>query len=565
MHTMKFSKLLTAYILCLLLTCIVYSQEKKIYWGSDVPIGWNGTWPEKFQTPAEKSDYTKTASNDEILEFISMLKWNSENIYVYNMFVSDLGRNCPVIVMANPRITSARQARGSGKTIIYLQGAIHPDESEGKDALLILMREILLGGKKYWLDKLIILCCPNFNVDGTESWAVKDRIPQLAGIRQNALGFDINRDAIKLETTNMQQAYRRVFNTWDPTIILDTHRMGRARHGYAIGYATSTVPAAHPGPRDYVTNKIFPSLRQMARENGGIEIFYHAGLDRNWPPKEFTHDRAIWSVEGKFMASGYGLRNRMSIIVETPGPEIYEKAIYSTYIFARELLEYTYQHGEQMRQICRQADEDVVSKIRTQGQTGQLKNYVDGKYESSGKIDIYAYEKLETRYLPGTSIRQTSYSSPNEAPVLCSEVDLVTTPVGTKQATVPRGYLIPADMDFIVEKLRIHYIEVNVLDKPIAASGEEFIIDKIVSVKKGGYDMTQLEGGFFSSARKEFPAGTFQVDLAQPLANMAFYCLEPEVCDGFVGWNLMNEYLYSLGVKEHSVVYPVYKYLRILE
>jgi hypothetical protein len=113
--------------------------------------------------------------------------------------------------------------------------------------------------------------------------------------------------------------------------------------------------------------------------------------------------------------------------------------------------------------------------------------------------------------------------------------------------------------------LRIHSIEVNVLDKPIAASGEEFIIDKILSVKKGGYDMTRLEGGFFSSARKEFPAGTFQVDLAQPLANMAFYCLEPEVGDGFVGWNLMNEYLYSLGVKEHSVVYPVYKYLRILE
>ena len=217
---MKYLELLTAYILCFLLTVIACSQEKKIYWANDVPTGWNGSWPANFQTPAEKSDYTETASNGEILEFISMLKWNSESIYVYNMFVSNLGRSCPVVVMANPRTTSARRAKASGKTIIYLQGAIHPDESEGKDALLILMREILLGGKKYWLDKLIILCCPNFNVDGTESWTVKDRIPQLAGIRQNAQGFDINRDAIKLETTNMQQAYHRVFNTWDPTIII---------------------------------------------------------------------------------------------------------------------------------------------------------------------------------------------------------------------------------------------------------------------------------------------------------------------------------------------------------
>ena len=33
--------------------------------------------------------------------------------------------------------------------------------------------------------------------------------------------------------------------------------------------------------------------------------------------------------------------------------------------------------------------------------------------------------------------------------------------------------------------------------------------------------------------KKEFPEGTFRVDLAQPLANMAFYCLEPQAADGF--------------------------------
>lgn len=562
---MKYSALVTASVLCLSLVCISNAQEK-IYWGNDVPEGWNGSWPEKLLTPTEKSDYTKTASNYEILEFTSLLKMNSENIYVFNMFVSDQGRSCPVVVMSNPLVTSARRAQSSDKTVVYLQGAIHPDESEGKDALLILMREILLGEKKYLLDKLIILCCPNYNVDGTETWTVKDRIPILAGVRENALGYDINRDAIKLETTNMQQAYRMVFNTWDPTIILDTHRMGRARHGYAIGYATSTVPAAHPEPRNYVTNNIFPALRRMARENGGIEIFYHAGLDRSWPPKEFTHDRAIWSVEGKFMASGYGLRNRMSIIVETPGPETYEKAMYSTYVFARELLEYTYENGEQMRDVCRRADEDVVNKVRTQAETGQLKNYITGRYESAGKVDMYAYERLETGYLPGTSIRRSGYSSSNVPPVLCKGIDLVVKPVGTKEATVPRGYLIPANMAFIVEKLRLHNIEVNVLEKPVTVSGEEFIIDKIVPVRRDRrYDMTTLEGGFSPSQRKEFPAGTFHIDMAQPMANMAFYCLEPEIGDGFVGWNLMNDYLYSLGAGDHSVTYPVYKYFKILE
>jgi dipeptidyl-peptidase-4 len=539
------------------------AQQRKIYWGSEVPAAWNGDWPEKFRTGAEKSGFTTTASHQEILDYMSLLQGNSEHVYVYNMFVSDLRRNCPVIVMANPRITSPQQAQASGKTVVYLQGGIHPGECEGKEALLMLMRDILVGKKKYLLDKLIILCCPNFNVDGAESWSLGDGFPRLAGIRENAQGYDVNRDAIKVQTVNMQGAYRNLFNTWDPVIIHDTHRMGGARHGYAIVYAASNVATAHPEPRGYVTNQIFPAVRQAARDNGGLEIFFHAGVDSGWPPKEFTHDNAIWSTEGKFMVSGYGLRNRMSILVETPGWESFEKKIYSQYVFARELLEYTFRHGEEMQLICRRAEEDVIDRIRTQAESGKLKNFVEGKYESYGKVEVYAYPAIPSQFIAGTSIRQNIIE--RLAPQLCPGVELITKPVGTKEATVPRGYLIPSDMGYIVEKLRIHNIRVNVLDKPVVVSGEEFVIDKLAPVSKGGYNMTELQGGFFRSERREFPAGTFQVDMAQPLANMAFYCLEPQVGDGFAGWNQLNEYLEALGVKKHSVVYPIFKYLRVLE
>jgi len=53
--------------------------------------------------------------------------------------------------------------------------------------------------------------------------------------------------------------------------------------------------------------------------------------------------------------------------------------------------------------------------------------------------------------------------------------------------------------------------------------------------------------------------------MAQPLANVAFYCLEPEVGDGLVGWNYFNGYLKSRGAQTRSVVFPVFKYLKILE
>ena len=77
--------------------------------------------------------------------------------------------------------------------------------------------------------------------------------------------------------------------------------------------------------------------------------------------------------------------------------------------------------------------------------------------------------------------------------------------------------------------------------------------------------MTKLEGGFCATERKEFAAGTYRVDMAQPLANLAFYSLEPQIGDGFVGWGLLDEYLKSIGVEQRSVVYPIFKGLKASE
>ena len=53
--------------------------------------------------------------------------------------------------------------------------------------------------------------------------------------------------------------------------------------------------------------------------------------------------------------------------------------------------------------------------------------------------------------------------------------------------------------------------------------------------------------------------------MAQPAANVAFYCLEPQAYDGFVGWGMLTDYLVSIGADKRSVVYPIYKYFKILE
>jgi hypothetical protein len=539
---------------------------QKIYWGDSVPKGWNGSWPAKFLTIPEKTKYERTASTTEILEFIDMLKWNSDKVFAINIFTTTLRRNCPAVVLAGPRITSPEEAVKSGKTVVYLQGNIHPYEPEAKEALLMLTREILFGKMKRLLDNLIIIVCPDFNVDGNDTLSLNDGTPHFVGNGNNAQNLNLNRDAIKLETIEVNGLYRTIFNRWDPILFYDGHMMGRVQHGYAIGYATCTVPAAHPGPRGYVFDKLFPAVREATRKDFGLEVFTHGDIDNKWPPTTWSHDAALWTNEAKFVANAYGLRNRMAILAETPGHESFERRIYAHYALIAEILEYTAAHGNEMQEICRAADREVVEAVKAKAESGELKNWVAGRYESWGKIDILAYQKRNvSELIPGTSVRAKIAPHMLEAPELVRGVENLTKPVGTAEATVPRGYLIPAELDYVAEKLRTHNVRVEVLTKPIKVTGEEFVIDKIGQVRGGGYAMIKLEGGFAKSPLKEFPAGTFRVDMAQPTANVAFYCLEPQAADGFVGWGVLDGYFKTAGSDKKSVVYPIYKYFKIIE
>ncbi len=533
---------------------------RKIYWADEVPPGWNGRWPVKFQTVPEKTGFTRTMSTLELHEFVNVLKWNSEHVHVFPVFTSALGKVAPAVVLANPRVTSPDQARASGKPVIYLQGNIHPPESEAAEALLMVMRDILFGKRKHLLDGQILVFVPIFNVDGTDSFTTQDGTPHITGLRVNSGGFDLNRDGVKLETMEVRSLYQNVLNRWDPTLFFDGHLMGRVKHGYANVYATSTVPAAHPGPRQYVFDTLFPAVREAVRRDFGLETFTHCLSDDNWPPTVWSHDRAIWSVEAKFLVSDYGLRNRMSILTETPGHPTFERRIYAQYAYILSLLEYTNTHGSEMRKVCLDADEDTVAKVKEQAESGKLRNWVEGKYESWGKVEILAYRSNDVAYIPGTSVRATAPGSATGPPERVPGVEHLTKPVGTKDAAVPRGYLIPANLADLAARLRSHNIRVQVLEGPMRAEGEAFVVDRLLKARRGGYEMTVLEGGFYGPSTREFPAGTFFVDMAQPMANAAFYYLEPQSMDGFVGWGLLDRYLKSLGVDEHPVVYPVFKY-----
>ena len=560
----------TALAVSVALLSVAVTPQQKIYWGDEVPAGWNGTWPADLQTVPERTNFTRTISSMDLLEFTTALKAKTDRMHVFTMFTSPLRKVAPALVFSSPRVTSAQQARTSGKPVIFLFGNIHPPESEAAEALLMVARELTLGKKKHLLDNQIVIIAPIFNVDGTDTFTVQDgslgsETPYIQGQRENSQGLDLNRDAVKLVTVEANGLYRAL-NDWDPVLLLDGHLMSRVSHGYANTYGTTTVPAAAPGPREYTHDTLFPAVRTLVRKEFGLEVFTHALPTANtWPPTGWSHDRAAWTVEAKFIINDYGLRNRLAIITETPGQPTFERRIYAQYAYIMALLDYTNSHAKEMQAVVKKADDETVAKVQADAESGRLRNWLDGEYRSRGKIDLLAYRTNVAEYRPGTSILGTKPGTASGQPETVPGVDDLTMPVGTRDAIVPRAYILPAALADIAAKLRAHNIRVRTLEAPLVVEGESFKIDGMRKVRRSGYDMTTLDGTFTPQSGVKFPAGSFYVDMAQPMANATFYYLEPQARDGFVGWGVLDDALKAHGAEKGGAIYPIFKVRRELK
>ena len=113
------------------------------------------TWSDSLILTPERSQFQKTSTYKDVINFLEAIKKQSDNVFIFSMDKSLEGKDIPVAVLANPAIKTLEEAKASGKAVIYIQGNIHAGEVEGKEAVMMLMRDILLGDKKHLLDNII--------------------------------------------------------------------------------------------------------------------------------------------------------------------------------------------------------------------------------------------------------------------------------------------------------------------------------------------------------------------------------------------------------------------------
>ncbi len=522
----------------------------------------NTVWPADLITVPEKTNYQQTSTYTEVMDFIQAVQKQSGLIHLESMGKSKEGKDIPLVVLANPKISNPEEAEASDKPVIYIQGNIHAGEVEGKEVVQILMREILLGDKKYLLNNQIILFAPIYNTDSNDEMEQGRRpsqedSPVAVGIRANSQGWDLNRDGIKLEAFETRALMKNILLKWDPEMLVDLHTTNGTWHGYGLTYAPSYHYAGERRPYDFTWYELFPYVVKAAKEKYDVHLGpygYHS-LRSGWPPKAIV----TYNHHPRYLVNQMGLRNKVGILSEAFAHDRFYKRMQSTYAFVTEILEYTNIHGQRMSEINAQAEIAAINNVlQNAGKVTKGVRFkkvpLDQKIERYRTYDYTPYLNAEgdTNYVRSGSIIEVA------------DVDNYSKFEATVTSRLPRGYLLSQSMKSIVDHLKMHGVQVTQLEQPKNVVGEVFVVDSLIrsSGKFEGHFMATAEGKFVSKTRK-FNKGDYWIDMAQPLTNLIFYMLEPQSDDGLVTWNFFDDYLEREGVNEKQVEYPVFKYYEL--
>jgi hypothetical protein len=486
-----------------------------------------------LQTRAESTDYVETTRYDEAVEFMRAVADASPRMHLETMGYTSEGRAIPMMVVGDLESGDAETVRASGKLLVYLQGNIHGGEVPGKEALLMLLREMAMGERPGWMEEMVLLVVPIYNADGNERVQLTNRPRQHGpiggmGQRPNAMGLDLNRDHMKLDSPEARSLVG-MLSAYDPHVGVDLHTTNGTRHAYHLTYAEPLNPATDPGIIRFIREDWMPAVTASVKDRHGWDYYWYGNAfgPGGSEPAWYTFDH-----RPRFNNNYLGLRNRMAILSEAYSYATFHDRVRATYWFVEEVLDFATARASEIMTATRAADAASLAGTRL-------------------------------------SLRAEHAESPQPATILMGEVDRernpfsgevilrrrdvsVPTPMrefvtfrSTLDEVVPEVYWVPAEMTIVRERLDDHGIGYTTGNP--SGPVEEFAIRQNTVAERAfqGHNERTLEGAWRPRVGGAPTGGAawLRVPTDQPLGRLAFYLLEPQSDDGLLNWALLDEWV----------------------
>jgi len=514
---------------------------------------------DKLKSRAELTNYEETTRYEEVLNFIAELQQRSPLIRLESFGKSEEGRSLPLMILSDSPISNPRDARSSGKPIVFIMANIHAGEVEGKEAMLHLSRRILFGDLKPLLSKLIILIAPIYNADGNEKISVNNRTAQNGpiagvGVRENSKGYDLNRDYMKLDSSEARSLIN-LCNRWDPHLTVDLHTTNGSYHGYHLTYSQPLNPNTSAAIRSYHRDKMLPAITRAMLKNHKFRSYYYGNFPRftDLPtPGEKTRWEAF-THQPRIGQNYHGLRNRLTILSEAYSYLTFKRRVEVTESFVEEIFKYAAANTAEILQLTKRADEETV---RNFSGSGTIQQGVEFEMRPLPKpVDILIGEVVKVKN-PRSGKDMTAMVEDKFKPVRMDDYGIF---AAKRSVVAPRAYVFKPEknLEQVIEKLLQHGIAVEELTATLQAEVEVFTIGNVTRAQRAFQSHREMKiTGAYRKESMTFPVGTIIVRTAQPLGRLVCYLLEAESDDGLVDWNFFDPYL------EAGKTFPVYKVMQ---
>jgi len=474
---------------------------------------------DKWITPAEAADFQTTPRYAEVRAWLERLDAASPLLTLHTFGRTGEGRD----------LLYVRASKGGpAKPVVLVQAGIHAGEIDGKDAGLMLLRDIALRGKDHLLDQVDLVFVPIYNIDGHEQmspWNFPQlRGPAEKGYENTARNLNLNRDYGKADAPETR-AMIGLLRELDPILYIDCHVSEGFDMQYDITftYAGWGTYARHRATADWLQERFGPAAMQALTKAGHIPIIYPSPIDTREPTKGIRY-----SPEGPRYSTGYGdFISVPTVLVENHMLKPYRQRVLGTYVLLEAALKLAATDADRIAAAKAQDRASRPTELLTRwipapqpiGWVEQFKGIAFELYQSP------ASGRLEQRWLG----RPITF----RMPIIGQQP--------TQTVQLPKAWWVPAAQAEVLDRLRLHGIAFETLGAPrtLRVDRVRLVEPKLLPPTEG---RVPLAATFVHEQSEQvMPTGSVRVPADQPNGLLAAALLEPESQDSFLAWGFFPE------------------------
>lgn len=493
----------------------------------------------------------QTVTYKEGIEFLNKLSTAYPQFLQVNKFgMTDSGEPLHEIIFEiNGKFNPLSEAEKSTKFVVFVNNGIHPGESDGIDATLMLLRDLCTKEEfRNQYKNIVLVAIPFYNVSGALTRNSTTRANQNGaeeyGFRGNVKNLDLNRDFVKCDSKNAE-SFTKMFQKWQPLVYLENHVSNGADYQYTMTHLATQADKLGGNMGEFLNKNFTPALEKaMISRNEEMTPYVNV----------FGYDPVNgWEgfMDSPRYSTGYAaLFQTFSMLTETHMLKSYDKRVKATSIFMEELLKYVQANGTELQKI----------KAKDQKEVKTQKEFVlDWELDTTRYrvLNFKGYESsTEKSKVSGLDRMKYDTSKPYR-----KEVNYYDAFKSSLTVDVPKAYLIPLAYTEVLERLKWNGVEMDTL---INEQHKDHKVG-VYSIKKYKTSSSAYESHYLHSnieLSKEmmsfgealrYPEQKYVlVKMNQAANRYIFEMLEPQGKDSFFAWNFFDGILQQ---KEHFSPY----------